>query len=423
MKVFWSWQSDLPGKISRHFIRDALDQAITELNADLAVEEPNRDGTITLDHDRKDTPGSPTLAELIFRKISACDVFVADVTSVGSSANEPSKKLINSNVAIEFGYALGTLTERKILMVLNTAFGGRENLPFDLRHKAGPLMYTLATDADKTAIATAKKSFVPVLKEALRSYAQAPKSAPVAFEPTPSIVNDPSRYFAPDQPLVDQPASVWQRSRTLTVPTGPLLYLRLMPSRQLKQLSFIEAKDQADAGQLRPFTHDWKSSSVTTNRFGALAYSAVEEDQKILFATQVLRSGEVWGIDAYITDPTNKPDKSAPPGLWARETENAFKTCLPMYANFLEKQLNCPPPYIFEAGLSHACSRCWYVPSQFGADAWGPFLEDHVQVTGKIASTDPSDLNAALLKIFEGFFEALGRRRPRGFGGFPAESC
>jgi hypothetical protein len=28
MKVFWSWQSDHLGKISRYFVRDALEQAI-----------------------------------------------------------------------------------------------------------------------------------------------------------------------------------------------------------------------------------------------------------------------------------------------------------------------------------------------------------------------------------------------------------
>jgi len=31
MKVFWSWQSDSPGKIGRHFVRDVLEEAIKEL--------------------------------------------------------------------------------------------------------------------------------------------------------------------------------------------------------------------------------------------------------------------------------------------------------------------------------------------------------------------------------------------------------
>ena len=119
MKVFWSWQSDLPGKISRHFVRHALDQAIAELNATLAVEEPLRESDVSLDHDRKGTPGSPALAELIFEKIRSADVFVADVTPVGQTIANPAKKLINANVAIELGFAIGAHSDRKLLMVLN----------------------------------------------------------------------------------------------------------------------------------------------------------------------------------------------------------------------------------------------------------------------------------------------------------------
>ena len=112
MKVFWSWQSDLPGKISRHFVRHALDQAIAELNATLAVEEPLRESDVSLDHDRKGTPGSPALAELIFEKIRSADVFVADVTPVGQTIANPAKKLINANVAIELGFAIGAHSEQ-----------------------------------------------------------------------------------------------------------------------------------------------------------------------------------------------------------------------------------------------------------------------------------------------------------------------
>jgi hypothetical protein len=32
MKIFWAWQYDLPGKIARHFIRNALEMAIAQIN-------------------------------------------------------------------------------------------------------------------------------------------------------------------------------------------------------------------------------------------------------------------------------------------------------------------------------------------------------------------------------------------------------
>lgn len=63
MKVFWSWQSDRPGRTGRHFVRDCVQAAIEELNRTRAEaaeidEPPERDGLV-LDHDRKGTRGSP----------------------------------------------------------------------------------------------------------------------------------------------------------------------------------------------------------------------------------------------------------------------------------------------------------------------------------------------------------------------------
>lgn len=56
MKIFWSWQSDTPGKVGRHFVRDALRLAIEALKQAPDVEEPTAAETresIHLDHDRQ----------------------------------------------------------------------------------------------------------------------------------------------------------------------------------------------------------------------------------------------------------------------------------------------------------------------------------------------------------------------------------
>lgn len=139
MKVFWSWQSDTPGKIGRHFVREVLADAIKALKEPEDIEEPIERASreaLHLDHDRQGVPGSPDLAPTIFAKIAAAAVFVADVTLVGNVERHESekdldaaKRLINSNVAIEFGYALHALGDTAILMVQNTYYGSREALP------------------------------------------------------------------------------------------------------------------------------------------------------------------------------------------------------------------------------------------------------------------------------------------------------
>ena len=72
-KIFYSWQSDLPGSKTRNFIRECIDEAI-----DLALEseaiEAERDEATT------GTTGSPNIVTSLFSKIDDCDLFVADLS-------------------------------------------------------------------------------------------------------------------------------------------------------------------------------------------------------------------------------------------------------------------------------------------------------------------------------------------------------
>lgn len=78
-------------------------------------------------------PGAPDINFTIFEKIDNCKIFIADVSIINSNYN--GRKTPNPNVLIELGYALKALDSKNILLVLNTAFGKPEELPFDLRSK------------------------------------------------------------------------------------------------------------------------------------------------------------------------------------------------------------------------------------------------------------------------------------------------
>lgn len=181
MKIFWAWQSDTPGNTGRDLVREALADAIAELKQPHEVEEPSeresRQG-LHLDHDREGVSGSPDLARTIMEKIRKAAVFVGDVTPVGKTPDRRGnkgelivgKKLINSNVAIELGYALGVLGDERILMVLNQHYGTRADLPFDLRHKAGPIIYKLSPAADSEQIDVARQELKDEFVAGLRAY-------------------------------------------------------------------------------------------------------------------------------------------------------------------------------------------------------------------------------------------------------------
>ncbi len=124
--VFYSWQSDLPNSTNRNFILKALENAVKALRTDEIVEvEP------VVDRDTSGVSGSPDIAGTIFSKIDQAEVFVCDVSIVNSLTG--ARPTPTPNVLIELGYAAKALGWDRIIMVMNTACGNPESLPFDLR--------------------------------------------------------------------------------------------------------------------------------------------------------------------------------------------------------------------------------------------------------------------------------------------------
>jgi hypothetical protein len=126
--VFYSWQSDLPNSENRGFIYDALKVAANKIIADNTIDvEP------VIDRDTKGVSGTPDIASTIFSKISASDVFVADISIINKkNGGRPTP---NPNVLIELGYAIKTVGYERMILVFNEAYGKIEDLPFDLRSR------------------------------------------------------------------------------------------------------------------------------------------------------------------------------------------------------------------------------------------------------------------------------------------------
>ena len=178
MKVFWSWQSDTPEKTGKYLIRDVLKDAVAALKRNVDVEPAEREvvGALHVDHDRKGIAGSTDLLPEILKKIAASGIFVADVTPIAvldpqlKSAEEVQQRklFINSNVAIELGYAYHKLTDSFVLLVMNSHYARIEDLPFDLRHKGGTLTYKLAPDADNAEIKKVQKQLADAFEREIR---------------------------------------------------------------------------------------------------------------------------------------------------------------------------------------------------------------------------------------------------------------
>jgi hypothetical protein len=159
MKIFYSWQSDLPNASNRGFIEKALENVAKALRNDRTLNiEPS------IDRDTAGVSGSPEIVSTIFSKIEQADIFISDISIInGADSARPSP---NPNVLVETGYALKALGDKRVIMIFNTAFGTVEKLPFDLRARR-ILQYNMpATSDDRSA---ERKKLETLVEQAVRS--------------------------------------------------------------------------------------------------------------------------------------------------------------------------------------------------------------------------------------------------------------
>jgi DNA-binding XRE family transcriptional regulator len=163
MIIFYSWQSDSNPKTNHYFIEEALKKAAKNIRNDDSINvEP------VIDRDTKGTAGAVNIAETIFKKIENSQIFVCDVSIINSNAGSESRKTPNPNVLYELGFATKTLGENQIILVMNTAFGKPEDLPFDLRMKR-VLTYAYSTPENDENKSNIKKNLGEGLEDAIRT--------------------------------------------------------------------------------------------------------------------------------------------------------------------------------------------------------------------------------------------------------------
>jgi hypothetical protein len=157
--VFYSWESDLPNSTNRGFIQKALEDAARSIRSDDSIKiDP------VIDRDTSGVPGSPDIANTIFSKIEGSDIFACDVSIINQG--EKSRPTPNPNVLIELGYAVKALKSERIIMIMNTAFGGPELLPFDLSKKRVSPYHINKDNEDKSS---ERKKLSQLLDDAIRA--------------------------------------------------------------------------------------------------------------------------------------------------------------------------------------------------------------------------------------------------------------
>lgn len=211
IRIFYSWQSDRERNVCARFIQLAMQATLEALQPNFAEE-------LVLDSDTAGVAGTPPVSETILKKIRNCDIFVADVSFVGTTPQ--GKCLPNPNVMTEFGYARGMLADGQQLLVMNTAFGSERDLPFDLAHLRHPLAYNLAEGATAGERRRCRTAFAEKLKapiEASIKFVQADRASRTI----------PVDLLAPAFALIGEVEQLQARNDVPVIINGPRLVLRM----------------------------------------------------------------------------------------------------------------------------------------------------------------------------------------------------
>ena len=118
--VFYSWQSD--DRSTNNYIKKSLDKATKQIGEE----------TFVIDRDTQGERGAVSIADVVMRKISECDVMLADISIIGEANN---RSIVNQNVLFELGFAVGKHGFDNIILVANRDLGAIETLPFDIRNR------------------------------------------------------------------------------------------------------------------------------------------------------------------------------------------------------------------------------------------------------------------------------------------------
>lgn len=409
MKIFWSWQSDTPGKTGRHFIRDALDLAVEQLRSELTIDDCDRPEELHVDQDRQGVPGSPDLVPTILKKIDEATVFVADVTAV--ARREKGGSILNSNVALELGYAFKSLGDSNVLLVLNTHYGQVEELPFDLRHKAGSIRYALNESPTQEDKGQAHRDLARQFKDAIGLIIRSRKPVPIQSQMPFSRRVAKQGNSLPFQ--IGIPFCEGDHGK-VRFAGGPIAYLRITPTidvPKIKRSAIIEAMRK---GGIRPLAHAKSTyGDFGRSELGEFEYWFDPQDQNLaLCFSMMTANGEIWtGTTQLAETPPSYPSLVAPAAM-----EKRFSECFLNLAATLTSLIpNIGQSLWLQAGLEGFSGIPLYFPPQHGGGTYR-IVSNSILWDGETAI--PSTLGAArmlLVPFFERVWDDCGLERPLDF--------
>ena len=266
-KIFYSWQSDLPGNKTRNFIRSCIDDAIELAEETEAIEADRDEATLGM-------TGSPDIVTSIFSKIDDCDLFIADISLCFTETQKNEKKSPNPNVMLELGYAVKTLGWDRVLCVCNVDYG--EEYPFDIAHNRitrysleGQSRKEIASDVSKLMFINIRdiRKLPPKAKKGMATHligAYNFDENTVIAGLSPITITDREGYMLHNQKLVYTAQELVSEIQSISVETAPdiadIHSTEASPPVQAPHLSSLQALVEQLNGTAVPVL--WKEEDL-----------------------------------------------------------------------------------------------------------------------------------------------------------------
>jgi hypothetical protein len=419
--IFFSWQADTPSKTGKNLIERVLERAIGSIGSDASIQDAVRN--LAVDRDTLGEPGLAPIFDTILRKIDAAAMFVLDLTFVGK--RDDGRPTPNPNVLIEFGWALKSLTHKRIIAVMNTHYGEptSENMPFDLGHFRHPICYNCPPDADDETVKREKAALGKKIEEAIRAILKSDdyqSSRPVPPAPPPfqerESVGSPGRFKAIDEPIgvltgISQMLS-GESAISIKLAPKPAIWLRVMPTvHQNRTWRITELENLATHGNrmfLLPLARSTGSYSYVRGENGFGSYDvSLSDKESAPDVAMVFTNGEVWAIDTWYLDAGKREGRNL---IYPMERD--LYEALQRYADLLV-QMGISPPFCWEAGMENLKGRKIPLSEQPPYNLSGPCMKDIVVKRG---SFTPGESAAQSLRpFFEELYDACGATLPPEF--------
>ncbi len=172
LTIFNSWQSDT--RCNSKGIRTALRDASNKLESQIAGLH------IKIDEATSNQVGALHIPNAILQNISNSDIFVVDLSTVGSTFNG-TKKLQNPNVLIELGYAISQLGWDRIILLFNKEFGEFKDLPFDIE-KRSCLDFKIISEDDTNGIGQLRENLIARVRQIIEVSPEKPSRMTVVLD-------------------------------------------------------------------------------------------------------------------------------------------------------------------------------------------------------------------------------------------------